>query len=110
MGIWDDYCKYILGWIDPVKIRPLKVVLNANFGLAAKIFMRIVELGKLPLETVPLNAEPDGTFPKGRPDPFVPENRGEFQELVKSSQANLGIAWDADADRCFFFDEHSFSL
>jgi len=100
--IADDYCKYILSWIDPKKIKPFKVVYNPNFGFAGKIFEKIVEIGKLPLTLVPLNAEPDGTFPKGRPDPFVPENRGEFVELVKSSGADLGIAWDGDADRVFF--------
>lgn len=100
--IVDDYCNYILSWIDTSKIKPLNVVYNPNFGFAGKIFERIVELGKLPLTLIPLNAEPDGTFPKGRPDPFVPENRGEFIELVKSRGANLGIAWDGDADRVFF--------
>lgn len=102
MEIWNDYCDYILEWIKGVKVKPMKVVINPNFGLAGKIFRKIVERGKLPLEIIPLNAEPDGHFPKGRPDPFVPENRGEFVELVKSSGADLGIAWDADADRVFF--------
>ena len=101
-AIVDDYSNYILSWTNPRKIKPLKVVYNPNFGFAGKIFERIVELGKLPLELIPLNAKPDGTFPKGRPDPFVPENRGEFIKLVKSSKADLGIAWDADADRVFF--------
>lgn len=103
--ILDDYSKYILTWIDISKIKSLKVVYNPNFGFAGKIFERIIELGKLPLTLIPLNAKPDGTFPKGRPDPFVPENRGEFMELVKSSHADLGIAWDADADRVFFCAE-----
>lgn len=101
-NIVDDYCKYILSWIDITKIKPLKVVYNPNFGFAGKIFERIVEIGKLPLTLVPLNAEPNGNFPKGRPDPFIPENRPEFVELVKSSGADLGIAWDGDADRVFF--------
>jgi phosphomannomutase len=105
LDIWDDYCKYILGWVDPKKVKPLKIVIDANFGLAAQVFRRIIELGNLPIEIVPLNAEPDGTFPKGRPDPFVPENRDEFTKLVIDSGANLGIAWDADADRVFFCAE-----
>lgn len=102
LDIWDDYCKYVLKWIDTSKMKPMKVVINPNFGLAGKVFLKLVEMGNLPLDVVSLNAEPDGTFPKGRPDPFVPENRGEFMELVKSSGADLGITWDADADRCFF--------
>jgi phosphomannomutase len=103
--ILDDYCKYILTWIDAGKIKPFRVVYNANFGFAGKIFERIVELGRLPLTLIPLNEKPDGTFPKGRPDPFVPENRGEFIELVKTTGADLGVAWDGDADRVFFCAE-----
>lgn len=105
MEIWDDYCRHILSWIDTSKIKPMKVVINPNFGLAGKVFHRLAELGKLPLEIVDLNAEPDGTFPKGRPDPFVPENRPEFLQLIKDSHADLGITWDADADRVFFATE-----
>lgn len=102
IDLWDNYCDYILRWIKDVKVKPMKVVINPNFGLAGKIFERIVQRGKLPLEIVPLNAEPNGNFPKGRPDPFIPENRNEFIELVKSTGANFGITWDADADRVFF--------
>lgn len=105
MDIYDDYCDYVLGWIKPEMIKPLKVVTNANFGFAGKIFERIVARGKLPVEIIHLNDEPDGTFPKGRPDPLIPENRTEFEELVKSSDADLGITWDADADRVFFCAE-----
>ncbi len=102
LNIEDDYSKEVLKWINPAEIKPFKVVVNPNFGYAGKIFEKIVKDGKLPLEFIKLNFEPDGTFPKGRPDPFVPENRGEFSELVKSSGADFGIAWDADADRVFF--------
>ncbi len=102
MDIWEDYCKYILGWIKPSLIKRMKVVVNPNFGLAGQIFEKIVKTGNLPIELVKLNFDPDGHFPKGRPDPFIPENRVEFSELVKSSGADLGITWDADADRVFF--------
>lgn len=100
--IIQDYAKYILTWIDGSKVKPLKIVYNPNFGFAGMIFEKIIQLGNLPLTLIPLNERPDGTFPKGRPDPFVPENRTEFTKLVKSSGADLGIAWDADADRVFF--------
>ena len=110
MDIWDDYCKYMLGWLGEKKIRPMKVVINPNFGLAGKVFHKLVEMGNLPLEIVDLNVEPDGTFPKGRPDPFIPENRTEFLQLIKDNKADLGITWDADADRVFFAtDEGIFS-
>lgn len=102
LDIWNDFADYILGWLKGVSLKPLTVVINPNFGLAGKIFERIIEKGKLPITIVPLNNEPDGTFPKGRPDPFIPENRGEFVKLVKDEKADLGITWDADADRVFF--------
>jgi phosphomannomutase len=102
LDILEDYVKFILSFIDPTKVKPMKVVINPNFGVGGTIFEKIVEIGKLPIEIVPLNNTPDGTFPKGRPDPFIPENRGEFSELVKTSGAQLGITWDADSDRVFF--------
>src|SRR4030042_3990182 len=102
MKIWDDYCIYILKWIEGIKIKPMKIVINPNFGLAGLVFEKLKKIGNLPLEVICLNEKPDGNFPKGRPDPFVPENRGELVELVRSSNADLGITWDADADRVFF--------
>jgi len=100
--ILDDFCRYALSWIDVKKIKPQKVVYNPNFGVEGRVFERIIELGNLPITAIPLNAEPNGTFPKGRPDPFVPENRLEIIELVKKEKADFGVAWDADADRVFF--------
>ncbi len=101
-NILNDYSEYILSWIDTKKVKPLKIVINPNFGYGGLIFENIVKLGNLPIELIRLNFEPDGSFPKGRPDPFIPENRTEFIELVKSSHADLGITWDADSDRVFF--------
>ncbi len=100
--IWDDYCKYILSFIKNTKVKPMKVVINPNFGPAGIIFEKIVERGKLPLKIISLNKNLDGSFPKGKPDPFIPENRKEFVDLVKSTKADLGITWDADGDRVFF--------
>jgi phosphomannomutase len=102
LNITDDFADYILQWLKGIQIKPLKIVANANFGFAGRIFKYIVERGQLPIEIVPLNFEPNGNFPKGRPDPFVPENRAEFVALVQSSGADFGVAWDADADRVFF--------
>ena len=102
LNIDNDYIDYILGWLKVKKIKPFKVVINPNFGYAGVMFRKIVERGGLPIEIIGLNDKPDGTFPKGRPDPFIPENRIEISELVKSSGADFGIAWDADADRVFF--------
>lgn len=102
LDILNDYVTYILSWIDPTRISKLKIVINPNFGYAGLVFKKIIEIGKLPITIVPLNMVPNGNFPKGRPDPFIPENRIEFSKLVKSSGADLGITWDADADRVFF--------
>jgi len=98
-----DYIAHARGYIKDENIKPMKVVVNGNFGLSAEWAKKVTE--GLPIELVMLNEKPDGTFPKGRPDPLIPENRGETSELVRSSGADLGVAWDADADRTFFFDE-----
>lgn len=100
--ILADFVKFALGFIDAKNIKPLKMVYNPNFGFEGEVLKKAVEIGNLPLELVGLNENPDGHFPKGRPDPFVPENRPEFVELVKSSKSDLGVTWDADADRVFF--------
>lgn len=101
-NILDDFCRYVLTWVDYKNIKPQKVVYNPNFGFEGVALKRLVEIGELPLDLVPLNAEPDGNFPKGRPDPFIAENRPEFVKLVKDSGADFGVTWDADADRVFF--------
>ena len=100
--ILSDFVNFALKFADIDKIKPMKLVYNPNFGYEGEVLKKAVEIGKLPLELVGLNENPDGNFPKGRPDPFVPENRPEFVELVKSSKADLGVTWDADADRVFF--------
>lgn len=105
LNLTQNFIEYILNWISDTEIKPLTIVINPNFGIAGKIFSQIIEQGKLPIKLIPINAEPDGSFPKGRPDPYIPENRKELCQLVKSSHANLGITWDADADRVFFVDE-----
>jgi len=100
--VLEDFSKFSLDFIDSQTIKPLKLVYNPNFGFEAEVLKKVVEIGSLPLTLAGLNDKPDGTFPKGRPDPFRPENRPEFIEKVKSEQADLGVAWDADADRVFF--------
>ena len=98
-----DYIQKVLSFIEIPKIKPLKVVANINFGPMAKNLRKIQDV--LPLEIIWLNEEPNGNFPKGRPDPLIPENRDETIALVKQHKADMGVAWDSDADRCFFFDE-----
>jgi phosphomannomutase len=105
ISVRDDFIKKAVSFIDKDVIRPTRIVANANFGVDYLILSRAIELFKLPLTVIPLNEKPDGTFPKGPPNPLLPENRRETLELVKKEQADLGVSWDADGDRCFFADE-----
>ena len=101
--ILEDYVDKVLSFIDTSIIPPFKFVANGNFGFVGRSVRRIVE--RLGLKMTTLNFEPDGTFPKGPPDPMLPDNRTETEALVKKSNADFGVAWDADADRVMFFDE-----
>lgn len=98
----EDFAKFILGFVDPKMIKKTKLTINPNFGFEGEVLKEVIKAGNLPIEVVGINDTPDGNFPKGRPDPFLPENRPEFIETVKSSSSDLGVAWDADADRVFF--------
>jgi phosphomannomutase/phosphomannomutase/phosphoglucomutase len=92
-----------LSYLDIGRLHPLKVVVNAGNGGAGAIIDSLER--SLPFEFVKLNHEPDGTFPNGVPNPLLPENREVTSTAVVAEQADLGIAWDGDFDRCFFFDE-----
>lgn len=98
--VFPAYKEFILSFIDVSKLKPMTVVTNANFGYQGQFAARVLE--GLPITLSQLNGEPDGTFPKGRPDPFVPENRDEFVAKIKAERPDFGVAWDADADRAFF--------
>ncbi len=102
-NIIDDYIAHVFKSVDKSAIRKFRFVGNANFGYVCRPLAKIVD--QLQMDLIPLNFEPDGTFPKGPPDPMLPETRIETVELVKQNNADLGAAWDADADRCMFFDE-----
>jgi phosphomannomutase len=101
--IIDDYAEHVLSFVDTGAIRPFSFVANANYGYVGASLRRIAE--RLPLEITPLNFEPDGSFPKGRPDPLIEENRVETERLIGETGVDFGAAWDADGDRVFFFDE-----
>lgn len=101
----DDFIKNAISFIDKDLLKPLKIVANANFGVDFIILKRAIEMYNLPLTVIPLNEKPDGTFPKGPPNPLLPENREETLQLIKKENADLGVSWDADGDRCFFADE-----
>jgi len=101
--ILAHYAAKVRSFADFSKFKKFKIVANPNFGVAGRALDKVLE--GTGIEVTKLNYEPDGNFPKGRPDPLIPENRTEMSELVKSSGADFGVAWDADADRCFFFTE-----
>ncbi|MCP5157830.1 MAG: phosphomannomutase [Gammaproteobacteria bacterium] len=99
----DDYLRHLLGYIDPNVLRPLKIVVNAGNGGAGPIIDRLEP--HLPFQFIKIHHEPDGTFPHGIPNPLLPEYRDATAEAVREHGADLGLAWDGDFDRCFFFDE-----
>jgi phosphomannomutase len=93
-----------LEFIDPSAIRPLRVVLDGGNGMAGPMVGPILE-GIEGLDLVPTYWEPDGDFPGHEPNPLLEENRRFIIEKVRDARADLGIAWDGDADRCFFIDD-----
>lgn len=97
------YIEHLLSYVDPAKLKPLKLVVNPGNGCAGPIVETLEK--RLPFDFVQMDFEPDGTFPNGVPNPMLEENRRETSERVKESGADLGIAWDGDFDRCFFYDE-----
>lgn len=95
-----DYCTFLRSFVDTAAIPPVRIVANPNFGYQGVLATRLLE--GLPVTLHLLNGEPDGTFPKGQPDPFLPENRAEFLAEIRAARPDLGVTWDADGDRVFF--------
>jgi phosphomannomutase len=99
----DDYARHCLSFIDMAAVRPVKVVMDTGNGMGAIGAQAIFP--RLPVDMVPMYFELDGTFPNHPADPLLEENRREIMERVPAEGADLGIAWDGDADRCFFIDD-----
>lgn len=105
-NVLDDYIDYLLkNFADVGAMKPFRIVANANFGMAGRVLERLIARGKLPVTVTPLDFEPDGAFPKGKPDPLIPERREETAQVMRKEKPDFGVTWDADADRCFFYDE-----
>lgn len=102
MNIRDAYREHLMSYIDPQKIKPLNVVVNAGNGGAGAIVDLLEPL--LPVNFIKVHHEPDGSFPNGIPNPLLPERRQATIDAVLANKADLGVAWDGDFDRCFFFD------
>jgi phosphomannomutase len=97
------YVEHLLSYVDAKSLRPLKIVVNAGNGGAGLVIDRLEK--HLPFEFIKVHHTPDGEFPNGVPNPLLEENRAPTIDAVRANKADLGIAWDGDFDRCFFFDE-----
>jgi len=100
----DAYLQHLLSYIEGATLKPLKVVVNAGNGGAGLIVDQLQP--HLPFEFIKINHQPDGSFPNGVPNPMLEDNRASTIEAIRRSNADVGLAWDGDYDRCFFFDEH----
>lgn len=109
LSILAPFVEHLLSYIQADAIQPLKLVVNAGNGAAGHVIdaleARFKQL-KIPVTFIKIHHEADGSFPNGIPNPLLPENRAATTEAVIAHQAEMGIAWDGDFDRCFLFDEH----
>jgi phosphomannomutase len=96
------YIQQLLSYVDLPNLKPLKIVVNAGNGGAGAVIDQIE--AHLPVEFIKVHHEADGHFPNGVPNPLLVENRTSTIEAITANNADLGIAWDGDFDRCFFFD------
>jgi phosphomannomutase len=102
LDVMDDYVAHVMSFIDPSLVKPFNVVLDAGSGMAGLVAPKLFE--RLPCKTTRLCFEVDGTFPNHEANPLIEENRRDIVERVVRERADIGIAWDGDADRCFFID------
>jgi phosphomannomutase len=105
----NEYINYLLNYININNIRPISVIANCGHGTAGPILRllnnRFLDL-QIPIKFIFIGEEPNGDFPLGLPNPLLPENRALTAKMVVERKADLGLAWDGDFDRCFFFDEN----
>jgi phosphomannomutase len=101
--VWPAYVERVLSFVDVNAIKPLRVVIDAANGMAGAMLPPVLE--RLPIDAVPYFFEPDGTFPNHPPNPLLPENREFIISKTVEEGADLGAAFDGDADRCFFVDD-----
>lgn len=107
-SILNAYIDHLLEYINPKKIKPLKLVVNSGNGAAGHVIDALEKKFKslsIAIEFIKVHHHPDASFPNGIPNPLLPENRADTSNMVKQHQADMGIAWDGDFDRCFLFDQ-----
>jgi phosphomannomutase len=102
VDIWSEFREHALSFVDQANVKSMKLVVDGGNGMAGPMVGPI--LRELGLELDELYFEPDGEFPDHEPNPLLEENRRLIEDRVRSAGADLGIAWDGDADRCFFID------
>jgi phosphomannomutase len=100
--VLDDYVTHVMSFIDPAIVKPFNVVLDGGSGMAGLVAPKL--FAHLPCHVKTLCFEIDGTFPNHEANPLIEENRRDITEQVIKDKADIGIAWDGDADRCFFID------
>ena len=101
--IWPEFVEKVLSFVDVSAIEPLRVVIDAANGMAGAMLPPVLE--RLPIDAVTCYFDPDGTFPNHEPNPLLPENRAFIERKTVEEKADLGVAYDGDADRCFFVDD-----
>ena len=97
------YLSHLLGYLKGAKLKPLRVVVNAGNGGAGLVVDQLEP--HLPFQFIKINHNPDSSFPNGVPNPMIEENRASTIAAIREHKADVGLAWDGDFDRCFFFDE-----
>jgi phosphomannomutase len=102
MDVIDDYVEHVMSFIDPSIVKPFNVVLDGGSGMAGLVAPRL--FARLPCRVTALCFDVDGTFPNHEANPLIEENRRDIVERVVRDKADIGIAWDGDADRVFFID------
>ena len=100
--VLTPYVDHVMSFIDPSIVRPFSVVLDAGSGMGGLVAPRLFD--RLPVKTTRLCFDIDGRFPNHEANPLIEENRRDIVEAVMTEKADIGIAWDGDADRCFFID------
>ena len=103
VDIYPAFVEKVLSFIDPSAVKPLRIVVDAANGMAGVMLPPVLE--RLPIDARIFYFEPDGSFPNHEPNPLLPENREFIMGKVLDEEADLGIAFDGDADRCFFVDD-----
>jgi len=101
--VWPGFVDKVLSFIDVDTLKPLRVVIDAANGMAGTMLPPVLE--RLPIDAVRCYFDPDGTFPNHEPNPLLPENRAFIVAKTREEGADLGVAYDGDADRCFFVDD-----